>query len=134
MSRLYHPWYRWECYKDGFYEINTALTRDECEFIYADYFCKKGKFERDIPKVIKNWKYSCEHFLTNTSINRIAWLGQACVFFTTGVTPNYKYAYNNIDKEVRDYNNEIAKAAIDEFCKNTSIRLHQQVEMHGVFL
>lgn len=129
-----HPWYKWECYKDGFYEITTRFTRDEAEKIYQDYFKDTNKFKRDIKKVMSLWKFSCEHFLTNPNINRVAWLGQACVFVATGVTPNYKYSYNKLSKKIRDECDEIAKKEIQKFQKKSSNRLCEQMEMHGVFL
>ena len=131
--RITHPWYKWECYKDGFYEINTKIPREDAEKIYMNYFYAK-KFKRDIKKLIKLWSHSCEHFLTNPNMNRVAWLGQACVFITTGVTPNYKYSYNQLPLDIRAYNNKIAKDAINEFQKKQDKRLYQQMEMHGVFL
>jgi len=132
--RIYHPWYKWECYKDGFHEICTKFTRDQCELMYQNYFMDSKKFERDIPKLFKVWSNSCEHFLTNPNINRIAWLGQACVFISTGVTPNFKYAYNNLPLKKREECNAIAEKWIKKFSKESSDRLHKQMEMHGVFL
>lgn len=133
MNRVVHPWHKWECYRDGFYNDNT-LTKEENEKLYMSYFDNTKKFERDMRKITRKWKHSCEHFLLNPTINRVAWIGQACVYVDRGVPRKYKYSYNMLSTEVKNRNNEAAKRFINEFQAQYTDKLHQQVEMLGVLV
>lgn len=41
-------------------------------------------YGRAMLRVIKEWKHSCEHNLTNTEQNRKAWLGHAACAYALG--------------------------------------------------
>lgn len=78
MNRIWHPWTKWECFKAGFFtpmKGKAAVT--EAQANYRRLLTDIHYFERVLARVITEWKYSCEHNLTNESMNRIAWLGQA---------------------------------------------------------
>lgn len=81
MKKIWHHWEKWECYKHGFYNSSppSGISSDQAKEMYRKFLSDLNKFENALKKVIKEWKYSCEHFLTNSSINKIAWLGQAIV-------------------------------------------------------
>lgn len=133
MNRICHPWHLWECYKSGFYDDNQ-LSKEDNETKYMNYFYNTNGFKRDMNSLVKNWKHSSEHFLLNPTINRIAWVGQACVFRSIGVPRKYKYAYNSLPQDIQLLNNKAAKEFINEFQKEYTDKLHQQVEMLGIFL
>ena len=85
-QRIFHTYDKWECHAAGFYA--TALkgkTKAECEQEMRDLLIDLPKFRKALSFVITNWKHSCEHYLTNTSMNRIAWLGQAAACHAAGV-------------------------------------------------
>ena len=108
-NRIFHTWDRWECYKAGFYESkHPTLSHEECENIFASILSDTNKFAEILEKIIVEWKYSCEHYLTNNSMNRIAWLGQAAVCYETGVPSRYSGAWFDISEEDRDRANEVA--------------------------
>lgn len=83
MKKIWHPYWKWECYKAGFYtplsELN--ITKEQGELQYKSFLSDAHLFEITLRKVIKQWKYSCEHFLTESTRNKIAWLGQASVCY-----------------------------------------------------
>lgn len=88
MKRIYHTWDKWECYPAGFYENkpkNKDLDKKECEKMYADFLSDKAVFEASLYSVITYWKNSCEHYLSNEKMNRIAWLGQAAMCYANGM-------------------------------------------------
>ena len=87
MKRIYHPWWKWECYPAGFYETTApyGLTTDEARDMYRLFLSDLNWFEAGLIRVLSTWKHSCEHFLSNPSINRIAWLGQSSMHVSTGV-------------------------------------------------
>ena len=80
MKRIYHPWWLWECYPAGLYgDGPQVMSKEEGEELYAEFLGDLKRFEKGLLLVINKWKYSCEHNLSNDSLNRIAWLGQASV-------------------------------------------------------
>jgi hypothetical protein len=82
MKRIFHPWYLWEDYKYNFYGGVKSYEKNKSAAKYADFLRNLPLFEETLQKVITEWKYSCEHNLTNDSMNRIAYLGQACMAYT----------------------------------------------------
>ena len=48
--------------------------------------------------VISDWPYSCDQFLTNSSINRIAWMGQASLCYAYGIPSKYRVGYRRLTK------------------------------------
>jgi hypothetical protein len=75
VERLWHPWHLWECYPAGFFEPPPIDYSGE--EIYREFLSDSEAFAQGLRLVITGWKYSCEQNLTNPSMNRIAWLGQA---------------------------------------------------------
>ena len=85
-KRIFHTYDKWECHKAGFYNSHvTGKTKEECEKAYCDFLADLGAFEKALKAVTTKWVNSCEHYLTNASMNRIAWLGQASMCYATGV-------------------------------------------------
>jgi ParB-like chromosome segregation protein Spo0J len=80
-GRKLHTWDRWECYRSGFYaeRCPNGISQEEGEEIYRDFLSDLTRFRAALEVVVSEWRYSCEHFLTNDRMNRIAWLGQASV-------------------------------------------------------
>lgn len=121
-NRCYHPWWDWECYKAGFY--NTAppdnITEDQAKTMYRDFLAKPLFFSFAMEKVFKHWHKSCEHFLTNPSINRIAWLGQAAMCIETGVPSAFKGGFNMLKDFQQQEANLVAKTYLErwtnEYC------------------
>lgn len=85
MSRVWHPFDLWECVAAGMYAIDTGHAPDDARRAYADFLRDTPRFEAALRRVLSEWPVSCEHFLSNDSINRIAWLGQAAMCIATGV-------------------------------------------------
>lgn len=109
IDRIFHTWDKWECYKAGFYETSVIdKSHDECENIFKEVLSNKNKFSKALHAVITEWKNSCEHYLTNKSMNRIAWLGQASVCYLTGVPSRYSSCWFDIPESKRDEADELA--------------------------
>ncbi len=117
IKRIYHPWNVWECYKTGFYEQKPpkGMDEEEAKQVYINFFNNLNLFNQTITKVFENWKYSCEHFLTNNSINRIAWLGQACVCLHSKVSFKFKSAFYLLSEQQQRLANNLAKKRIQEW-------------------
>jgi ParB-like chromosome segregation protein Spo0J len=127
-NRIFHTWDKWECYKSGFYEnSHKKLSHEECESKFKEILSNKNLFEKGLIGVIENWKYSCEHYLTNGSMNRIAWLGQAAVCYLSGVSSRYSGSWFDIDEAKREEANNIALEYLNKWLE---LNEREVVEMH----
>jgi ParB-like chromosome segregation protein Spo0J len=96
-GRIYHTWERWECFKAGFYaERPTGMTQDEGEERYRAFLADLSRFGVALGHVITRWTHSCEHYLTNVRMNRIAWLGQASVAQALGIPSCCRGGYHRL--------------------------------------
>lgn len=86
---------------------------DEPEKGYAEFLRDTPKFEVALSQVLESWPLSCEHFLSNEGINRIAWLGQASMFIATGVPERYRAGFMLLSVEEKRLANATAKRALD---------------------
>lgn len=78
LNRIWHNHSKWEDAHYGMYDsITDKKRRFELLKKVKQYFSNKKLYSKYMKLVIQNWKYSCEHNLTNPSMNHIAWLGQA---------------------------------------------------------
>lgn len=108
-NRIFHTYDKWECHKAGFYKSNKdGWTKEQCEEEFIRILSDQNLFSEILNKLIHEWKYSCEHYLTNKSMNRIAWLGQAAVCYHSGVPSKFSNAWFDIDKETRNKANKTA--------------------------
>lgn len=96
MKRIYHTWDKWECYPAGFYENQApnGMTPREAVDAYAAFLRDIPRFELALERVVTEWKNSCEHYLSNENMNRIAWLGQASMCIATGVPACFRGGFN----------------------------------------
>lgn len=108
-DRIFHTHDKWECHKAGFYASKKdGLTSDECVNMFAEFLKDDERFKNALKGVISDWKHSCEHYLTNKAMNRIAWLGQAAMCYATGVPSVFCSGYNLMSEEEQDKANNIA--------------------------
>lgn len=123
VRRIFHPWDRWECYPAGFYSRKppAGMSVEDAEQAYAGHFTNR-QFESSISTVLDSWPVSCEQFLTNDQINRIAWLGQASVFLSAGVPKFFKRAYFHVDERCRMESDWIAANAINRWIHDRTDR------------
>ena len=108
-TRIFHTYEKWECHKAGFYKSKKeGWTNEQCEQEYVRILSNEELFESILKNVITEWKYSCEHYLTNSSMNRIAWLGQASVCYHSGVPSCYSGAWFLLTEEQQNTANKLA--------------------------
>jgi len=108
-TRIFHTHDTWECFHAGFYEnTKPGVTRAQGEETYRAFLAHDLRFEESLAHVIKHWKNSCEHYLTNIAMNRIAWLGQAAACNATGLPASYRGGFNLLNEHQQNHANEIA--------------------------
>lgn len=110
-GRIFHTWEKWECYRAGFYAERPpeGITQEAGEIIYRDFLSDMVSFEAALKTITEEWKFSCEHYLTNERMNRIAWLGQAAVALSKGIPSGCRGGYSLLTEEQK---NEADKMAL----------------------
>jgi len=117
-DRVFHKWDKWECYKAGLYNTTKeGMTREECEQAYCDFLKDIPRFRKALRQVIKEWKFSCEHYLTNKAMNRIAYLGQASVCYDMGIPEVFRNGFNLMSEKEQRNANEKALIYLNKWLK-----------------
>lgn len=115
MNRIYHPWWDWECYPAGFYENHPpkGMTAEECREEYRAFLSDLPRFRAALSRVITEWPNSCEHYLSNERMNRVAWLGQASLCIETGIPHQFRGGYMLLTDEEKRAADETALDALN---------------------
>lgn len=114
-ERIFHTYDKWECFKAGFYATTKdGYTQFQGEREYYLLLSDDAKFRDALQGVITDWKYSCEHYLTNKAMNRIAWLGQASLCYAKGIPAVYRGGFNLLSDEEKERAN---RSAYEYLCK-----------------
>lgn len=111
MKRIYHTWDKWECYPAGFYDNkprDKSLSDDDCKAMYAEFLRDIPRFKSAMAGVLRDWPNSCEHYLSNENMNRIAWLGQSSMCHACGIPSRYKGGFNLLSDDEQSAANEAA--------------------------
>jgi len=110
MTRIYHTYEKWECYPAGMYETTApaGMTAREANEAYRALLSDVALFERVLRRVLREWPNSCEHYLSNEKMNRIAWLGQAALCLHTGIPRCFRGGFNLLTNTERSAANEAA--------------------------
>ena len=123
MKRIYHPYTDWECFKAGLYDSPGGRAPDIAKQAYANFLRDTPQFEAALERVLAEWPISCEQFLSNEGINRIAWLGQASMCIATGIPSCFRGGF----KLLHPHEQRIANATADKWLK---IWLKRQANAH----
>jgi len=118
-NRIFHTYDKWECYKAGMYNTTKdGMKKTECEELYRDILSDSMRFSEILERVISEWKYSCEHYLSNISMNRLAWLGQAAVCYDSGVPATFRGGWSLLTGNQQDEANEVALVFLNKWLIN----------------
>lgn len=108
-GRIFHTYEKWECYKAGFYNTTKdGWTTAQCEKAYRDLLRDDDRFRSVLQKIITQWQHSCEHYLTNVAMNRIAWLGQAALCYEHGIPSTFRAGFHLLKPEEQERANKTA--------------------------
>lgn len=118
-KRVFHTFDKWECVKAGFYATTKeGWTKEQCEQAYLTLLSDPKEFERIAREVISEWPMSCEHYLTNAAMNRLAWLGQASVCKAYGVPSQFASGWFLLNEDQQKIANEVALKVINEWLES----------------
>lgn len=119
-GRIFHTFDLWECHKAGFYKnTHSTLNREECELKYCQLLADSKKFGAALSGVITEWKHSCEHYLTNKAMNRIAWLGQAALCYAEGIPSAFRGGFNLLPDDKQKEANLLALEYLNKWLAAT---------------
>jgi len=108
-NRIFHTYDKWECHKAGFYaNSKEGMSKKDCEQYYASFLKDENRFRAAAQSVISTWEYSCQHYLTNSMSNRIAWIGQASVCYESGIPSCFCGGFNLLTEKEQGKANNIA--------------------------
>lgn len=111
IKRVYHPYWMWEELQKNMWGsvddydsfLNWAIEFTGNSDLYGSYMMM----------VAKEWKYSCEHNLSNLQQNRKAWIGHAaCAMANECPEDIVRKAWGFLDKQQQDEANAEAEKAI----------------------
>ncbi len=119
MKRTYHHWEDWECCKAGFYETSppAGTTSGVAIAMYAEFLLDIPRFAAAMDRVVDEWPNSCEHFLSNRNINRLAWLGQASMCIDTRVPAIYRGGFSRLSRAAQGRANSAAAGRLHKWMR-----------------
>ena len=118
-KQVFHPYDLWEDHKHGFYNNISGSNKMQMILDVVTLFSNPTETNLYMNRVVKEWKFSCEHNFTNPSMNRVAYLGQAACALYKGIPSTVTMeCWSLLSKEVQDRSNKIAKEIIKEWIDN----------------
>ena len=90
----------------------------ECEEEYMDFLRDEERFAAALERVVTEWRYSCEHYLTNAAMNRIAWLGQAAACLDAGLPSAFRGGFWLLTEDERERANEVALEYLNKWLRD----------------
>lgn len=119
IKRIYHHYDKWEEHKFGMWRhVEPEEERKYLDWAIG-FTANTDLYGHWMMMVIKEWPYSCEHNLSNKSINRQAWIGHAACALAKKC-PEYivRLAWWQLTEEQRTEANKRADVAIVTLEKN----------------
>lgn len=114
MKRIYHHYNKWEDFHAGMWK--RCLPEDEKELLEKaiEFTGDHVRYGLAMMRVIREWPLTCEHNLSNPSINYKAFIGHCAVTLQLGI-PEYitRMAWSYLTQEKQDKANERAQHAFD---------------------
>lgn len=124
IKQIYHPYWDWECFHAGMYATKSDIDMETGRTMYQEFLSNIEKFTLAMYRVILLWPVSCEQFLTNQNINRIAWLGQSSMCLETGLSRKYKSGFMLLTAQQQNAANNAAEKVLIEWIESQSTSNH----------
>lgn len=115
INQVFYHFSKWEDFKNGLYN-SSCNNFEEKKILSIELLSNQEDFYNISLDMFKSWPYSTEHNLTDNTINKKAWIGQATCCFNHNA-PDYvtKEAWWELDEETRTNANLTAKKALKKW-------------------
>lgn len=118
IKRVYKPYWTWECYKSGMWRKVDNKTYKEMlkkAILFTSDYQNYGKA---MTEVVFKWENSMKHNLTNTSLNKKAYVGHCAACYKLSI-PEYitRHAWKYLTKKQQYLANNEAEKTILEWKK-----------------
>lgn len=113
---MYHHYEKWEDFKSGMWRKETKAYGERELPNVIEFTGNHILYGNAMLRVVTEWKISCEHNLSNASINRKAWIGHAACCIEKGY-PEYlvRVAWGLLTEQQRVDANKRADYAIQKW-------------------
>jgi ParB-like nuclease domain len=139
-TRIFHTYDKWESIDSGFFNTtHPKLSNEQCRYKYKEFLSDIPLFKASIDEMFKQWPNFCEHNLTNKSLNRVAWIGQASVCFKYGIPCIFSSGFQLLTEEEKDAANNLAFESLNEWLTlrglesvsfEDAMQINRQVELY----
>jgi hypothetical protein len=114
IERIYHPYSLWEEADTNMW--GSVADKDAFLKVAIEFTGNHVLYGKHMEKVVSEWKYSCEHNLSNATQNRKAWIGHAaCAYAFNCPEDIVRKAWSFLTDEQRILANEQADKAIKKW-------------------
>ena len=133
LKRVYHPWTEWEevshnmwgAVQDRTAAIQAAIAFTGDHALYGNY----------MRRVVEEWTVSAENALTDSALNKRAWVGHAACALALRVPEDVvRFAWGSLTDEQRFLANKEADGAIQLWRNNYFARHGLLPDMGGALL
>lgn len=136
MKRIYHPYWLWEEFQCGMWRLTGGQERRDFLQAAFEFTGNAKRYGRAMRKVIIAWPISCEHNLTETSMNRLAWIGHAATQWAINCPEDVtRQAWGMLTDKQREDADAEAQGALDEWTaryESTRAGVYQQLGEAGL--
>lgn len=116
LTKVWHPYWLWEDLKAGMWRKVDSKLR-------ADFLKKAVQFTGNhetygsfMQKVVFEWPLASEHNLTDTSMNRLAWIGHAACCLAINCPEDItRQAWAHLSQKKQDLANQQAQNALNQW-------------------
>lgn len=139
-TRIFHVYEKWEAIDyDFFAKTHKKWSKLQCRHKYLELMIDLDEFEDVLIALTNEWKFGCEHNLTNRSLNRIAWLGQAAMAYKYKIPAIFSSGWQLLTEEQQEDANNVALGVLNLWLKDngmesidldTAILKGRQVELY----
>ena len=139
-DRIFHTHDKWELIEYGFFNNrHPSVSIEQCRYKYKEHLSDLEGFRSAIYELFEACPNSCEHNLTNRSLNRIAWIGQASVAFRHQIPSIFCSGFNLLSIEEQEAANIVAFDALNCWLTERGIspvtieealQINRQVELY----
>lgn len=114
LEQIWHPYWLWE---DQLMYTPFSSKKDMGRIHKAiDLLSDPKAFDRMARMMVKAFVHSCQHNLTNPSMNKIAYIGQATCFFAYGIREDEtRFAWGYLTEEQRLTANAVAEQVLKDW-------------------